>query len=106
MLRRPPRPTLFPYTTLFRSWPDRIADHPGHHTGQAGTVGLTDQVTAAARSTARLDREVRLLVGREVEDVPVEVRLDHRLDGRQAQDVRVAGSEHRVRRPHPAVVDR
>src|SRR5439155_27250456 len=21
MIRRPPRPTLFPYTTLFRSWP-------------------------------------------------------------------------------------
>src|SRR5256885_16184385 len=23
MIRRPPRSTLFPYTTLFRSWPDR-----------------------------------------------------------------------------------
>src|SRR5207249_5949446 len=26
MLRRPPRSTLFPYTTLFRSHPARIAD--------------------------------------------------------------------------------
>src|SRR5258708_20364997 len=25
MIRRPPRSTLFPYTTLFRSWPGRIA---------------------------------------------------------------------------------
>src|SRR5438445_5506557 len=24
MIRRPPRSTLFPYTTLFRSWSDRI----------------------------------------------------------------------------------
>src|SRR2546422_7155108 len=23
MIRRPPRSTLFPYTTLFRSWPDK-----------------------------------------------------------------------------------
>src|SRR5260370_6327763 len=25
MIRRPPRSTLFPYTTLFRSWPSRWA---------------------------------------------------------------------------------
>src|SRR5258708_24425472 len=25
MIRRPPRSTLFPYTTLFRSWPDGLA---------------------------------------------------------------------------------
>src|SRR2546422_7593209 len=24
MIRRPPRSTLFPYTTLFRSWPQRL----------------------------------------------------------------------------------
>src|SRR2546421_8426618 len=29
MIRRPPRSTLFPYTTLFRSL--RVADWPGHH---------------------------------------------------------------------------
>ena len=27
MIRRPPRSTLFPYTTLFRSWDTSIADH-------------------------------------------------------------------------------
>src|SRR3712207_7430154 len=44
MIRRPPRSTLFPYTTLFRSWAftvgDRVkirivnemhSDHPMHH---------------------------------------------------------------------------
>src|SRR5256886_16716927 len=28
MIRRPPRSTLFPYTTLFRSWPDVVALSP------------------------------------------------------------------------------
>src|SRR5258708_30831477 len=28
MIRRPPRSTLFPYTTLFRSMSDYFADHP------------------------------------------------------------------------------
>src|SRR5574341_348991 len=29
MIRRPPRSTLFPYTTLFRSGADQAADGPG-----------------------------------------------------------------------------
>src|SRR5260221_1844595 len=29
MIRRPPRSTLFPYTTLFRSIVERLADRPG-----------------------------------------------------------------------------
>src|SRR5438477_5683010 len=29
MIRRPPRSTLFPYTTLFRSWPGRRAAGAG-----------------------------------------------------------------------------
>src|SRR5258708_27545693 len=30
MIRRPPRSTLFPYTTLFRSIRQRVADHVEH----------------------------------------------------------------------------
>src|SRR5258706_12158765 len=30
MIRRPPRSTLFPYTTLFRSWPVQVADGSAH----------------------------------------------------------------------------
>src|SRR5258707_2354622 len=30
MIRRPPRSTLFPYTTLFRSRPDRLAQRHRH----------------------------------------------------------------------------
>src|SRR2546430_10726560 len=33
MIRRPPRSTLFPYTTLFRSSPPLERDHPGHRSG-------------------------------------------------------------------------
>src|SRR3712207_7315365 len=31
MIRRPPRSTLFPYTTLFRSWDCAILRDPGHN---------------------------------------------------------------------------
>src|SRR5256885_5498098 len=33
MIRRPPRSTLFPYTTLFRSVSPRGADRPAHQAG-------------------------------------------------------------------------
>src|SRR5690242_21619803 len=40
MIRRPPRSTLFPYTTLFRSWPPpppaRGADRRDEHSGRTG----------------------------------------------------------------------
>src|SRR5256885_8827750 len=31
MIRRPPRSTLFPYTTLFRSWEARVEESRGGH---------------------------------------------------------------------------
>src|SRR5256885_10370983 len=51
MIRRPPRSTLFPYTTLFRSYPDRdmtgarVADHIAH----ALAGGTVDQLLGAVR---------------------------------------------------------
>src|SRR3712207_9573050 len=47
MIRRPPRSTLFPYTTLFRSHRARV--HPG----------LEDRVARPAQLLPRLLREVR-----------------------------------------------
>src|SRR3712207_7247636 len=38
MIRRPPRSTLFPYTTLFRSVQDAVPD-PRLHAGHVGDVG-------------------------------------------------------------------
>src|SRR2546430_17655699 len=46
MIRRPPRSTLFPYTTLFRSTPRR--------TEISGLLGLRDR-TAALRFASRLE---------------------------------------------------
>src|SRR2546430_12662353 len=50
MIRRPPRSTLFPYTTLFRSLGADLDDHaPGvraHHLG-AGATGAGDEVGMA-----------------------------------------------------------
>src|SRR2546430_8840803 len=46
MIRRPPRSTLFPYTTLFRSLHDdqpRKQDHPGAVQLPAGTDGRGDR---------------------------------------------------------------
>src|SRR2546422_10232064 len=77
MIRRPPRSTLFPYTTLFRS------PHPSHHLSQeaerkqceAGDDEEQDQVQE--RSIAVLEREA----------------LDDRVDA----DAASQQNEHRTR---------
>src|SRR3712207_7290094 len=58
MIRRPPRSTLFPYTTLFRSaragpGRDRAADHPPRLSGRAAAGGVP---AAAGAVRGRLDR--------------------------------------------------
>src|SRR3712207_8779887 len=71
MIRRPPRSTLFPYTTLFRSRPDRPAGrrqppsrrHGGCHgelgrrVRAAGRVGLLVVAAAEALLEAALQRD-------------------------------------------------
>src|SRR5205814_10700949 len=55
MLRRPLTSTLFPYTTLFRSWPIRGVVHPGWPAGarrSTGAPGLADE-SPSGRSRAR-----------------------------------------------------
>src|SRR2546427_8841103 len=62
MIRRPPRSTLFPYTTLFRSGPGRTHGQaggrspapPGH--GGADRRGRHGRGGRAARQPARQDR--------------------------------------------------
>src|SRR3712207_8496549 len=65
MIRRPPRSTLFPYTTLFRSGPeerdvvDRLGDRPVGRpaaerlAAQADRVDLVDEDDALAAPLAR-----------------------------------------------------
>src|ERR1035437_10614565 len=54
MIRRPPRSTLFPYTTLFRSGTGRARGH-GRHTTARGRAAAdaTDRPRAAALSRPR-----------------------------------------------------
>src|SRR5258708_13207827 len=51
MIRRPPRSTLFPYTTLFRSWAGSSGDEIGK------TRGLNDFGKQVIREMNRLDRK-------------------------------------------------
>src|SRR2546427_2086446 len=39
MIRRPPRSTLFPYTTLFRSVPEKQPEHDKEHSGRGRAEG-------------------------------------------------------------------
>src|SRR3989454_6292269 len=50
MIRRPPRSTLFPYTTLFRSRVDRVAARPQH-----ARRGLGGERVAGRDGPARAD---------------------------------------------------
>src|SRR3712207_8218748 len=68
MIRRPPRSTLFPYTTLFRSEPQARAGTPA--VAIVGPVELLEDARGVAR------REARSLVGdREHDRVAVPAAL-------------------------------
>src|SRR3712207_8650273 len=57
MIRRPPRSTLFPYTTLFRS--DPVSAAARHWIGtntSAGAAGLSDRLLFRLRSLVRGSR--------------------------------------------------
>src|SRR2546430_8645279 len=54
MIRRPPRSTLFPYTTLFRS-EALAASHPRRATGQGGSPGAVALARAEDRKSTRLN---------------------------------------------------
>src|SRR2546430_13593249 len=58
MIRRPPRSTLFPYTTLFRSrWTKRPAgpwDRPGRHTRETRSEEHTSELQSQSNLVCRL----------------------------------------------------
>src|SRR6266513_4688930 len=82
MIRQPPRPTLFPYTTLFRSWCDRspasLQTHPaprrqGH---RAETAPRSEEHTSELQS--RFDRVCRLLLQKQKLPRPFHARTPNR----------------------------
>src|SRR5438552_9872455 len=64
MIRRPPRSTLFPYTTLFRSWID-IAPHRRHRVDWTDpatrTVWLAGSVQSTDRKSTRLNSSHQII---------------------------------------------
>src|SRR3989454_4302965 len=68
MIRRPPRSTLFPYTTLFRS-PEMLELRRHRHIREA---------VAVVRKELALPREVRLHRLQPLPDVRVDARIDER----------------------------
>src|SRR2546426_3553208 len=67
MIRRPPRSTLFPYTTLFRSQAGRRARRAGRQGGRHGAdrrdaAAVEDQAVAGGRN-----RRAREVAGRSEE---------------------------------------
>src|SRR5690349_24925066 len=62
MIRRPPRSTLFPYTTLFRSAYENISGPLGSRRGdiQAATIARSEEHTSELQS--RRDLVCRLLL--------------------------------------------
>src|SRR2546426_8762413 len=63
MIRRPPRSTLFPYTTLFRSVPVIAAVHGYCLGGGIGLVGNADIVIASSDATFGLPEVDRGALG-------------------------------------------
>src|SRR5205823_13472145 len=55
MIRRPPRSTLFPYTTLFRSHADLLLEDLGHHDPRRADV---DEIRRSAERAAGLTRQL------------------------------------------------
>src|SRR3712207_7658302 len=63
MIRRPPRSTLFPYTTLFRSSGRELGSGPFHHARDEGGEGVATPVGQSQHQQllhARLPRLLQL----------------------------------------------
>src|SRR6266511_726741 len=91
MIRRPPRSTLFPYTTLFRS------PRPGWSAGRTRT--LRGSWLASLRRLDRPPDRLRRKWHVEVTDAEWRQRVDDRVgDGGRARD--------RARLPHPFYAER
>src|SRR2546430_3138686 len=96
MIRRPPRSTLFPYTTLFRSDecplrpivrrpPARGNDERA--TGRAETHTVADHVLEGAAQELRIARHGELAVRRQLNLTAARSRLDRDVGGNRLQQL-------------------
>src|SRR3712207_7543859 len=61
MIRRPPRSTLFPYTTLFRSSPDKMAASAGYNRRDENIAKIYAHYLNALKEASALDFDDLLL---------------------------------------------
>src|SRR5258708_32088965 len=63
MIRRPPRSTLFPYTTLFRSLPEEAGflAHPGAGGGGAAAAQAARRARVRDRKSTRLNSSHQII---------------------------------------------
>src|SRR2546430_9226862 len=83
MIRRPPRSTLFPYTTLFRSsswrttWTGHTWTSPDPRTTRASPAGRSEEHTSELQSQSNL--VCRLLLEKKKNKYINHAMLDHKL---------------------------
>src|SRR5947209_19016808 len=96
MIRRPPRSTLFPYTTLFRSGIQRV---PALRVGRARlALGVLNQI-AVGRPIQPLAVNAHRRSGDDAADAMVDQRFEqHRRPGLVRSEERRVGKEGRSRR--------
>src|SRR2546430_10110832 len=86
MIRRPPRSTLFPYTTLFRSHRDRVVELLTRLEGRRRRGGSEQQIHAAIEHVAEvLSHQRAHLLGLAVIGVVVADRKSTRLNSSHSQ---------------------
>src|SRR2546425_12992660 len=105
MIRRPPRSTLFPYTTLFRSRSpahrhERLGDEPGEN--------VVAVAAAALRQLAQVEDEPAHAreVAEGAVELPHHVLLGERIEPHDDHAVREGVDLERGRVERPAVVER
>src|SRR5256885_17267850 len=105
MIRRPPRSTLFPYTTLFRSV--GVAGGDGHVPPQTERVELIDPGVVARLGAAGLGHVLQLRAGERIQRPALgAVRARRRRSVERALALAAIEAGHvaaRQRRPHDAL---
>src|SRR6266542_7010337 len=72
MIRRPPRSTLFPYTTLFRAPPERVVEHPFCSLILVRIELPGGRIRSLGLQAARCEQERRVARSRELRQVSVD----------------------------------
>src|SRR3712207_6921328 len=90
MIRRPPRSTLFPYTTLFRSAVD----------AGAARLAVPEQVDRGAVQPLRMGVGLGEETGDHAGAEPPGAGVGHRLAGQQSQEVRLDRKSTRLNSSH------